>query len=61
MVLYEAPHRVPPRSRTCSPRAGRYREVAVARELTKLHEEVWRGPLAAAVGHVERDRTAAST
>ncbi|MCB1284066.1 MAG: 16S rRNA (cytidine(1402)-2'-O)-methyltransferase, partial [Microthrixaceae bacterium] len=46
VVLYEAPHRV---RRTvadlvdaCAPE----RRVALARELTKLHEEVWRGTLA---------------
>ncbi|MCD9623502.1 16S rRNA (cytidine(1402)-2'-O)-methyltransferase [Rhabdothermincola salaria] len=51
VVLYEAPHRL---SRTlvdlvevCGPT----RRVVLARELTKLHEEVWRGPLAAAVEH----------
>ncbi len=32
---------------------GPLREVAVARELTKLYEEVWRGSLEDAVGHVE--------
>ena len=34
-------------------RCGPLREVAVARELTKVHQEVWRGTLEAAVGHVE--------
>lgn len=44
-VLYEAPGRV---GRTLSDLAracGPDRRVAVARELTKLHEEVWRAPL----------------
>jgi len=47
-VLYEAPHRL---ARTLSDLAsacGGTRRVAVARELTKLHEEVWRGTLEAA-------------
>ena len=38
---------------TCATACGPLREVAVARELTKLHEEVWRGTLDEAVGHVE--------
>ena len=45
VVLYEAPHRV---ARTLADLAvafGPDRRVAVARELTKLHEEVWRGTL----------------
>jgi len=52
IVLYEAPHRV---SRTLADLAigfGGDRRVAIARELTKLHEEVWRGTLAEAVAHV---------
>jgi 16S rRNA (cytidine1402-2'-O)-methyltransferase len=32
---------------------GPDRDVVVARELTKLHEEVWRGTLGAAVGEFE--------
>ena len=42
-----------PPSRNCWRACGPLREVAVARELTKLHQEVWRGPLDEAVGHVE--------
>jgi len=49
IVLYEAPHRL---ARTLADLAGALggtRQVVVARELTKLHEEVWRGTLAGAV------------
>jgi len=49
VVLYEAPHRL---ARTLADLAGvcgPTRRVVLARELTKLHEEVWRGSLAAAV------------
>lgn len=45
IVLYEAPHRV---ERTLADLAGVLggdRPLVVARELTKLHEEVWRGTL----------------
>lgn len=52
IVLYEAPHRL---ARTLADLArafGGTRRCALARELTKLHEEVWRGTLTAAVDHV---------
>ena len=51
-VLYEAPGRL---ARTVSElveACGPGRRVAVARELTKVHEEVWRGTLGAAAEHV---------
>jgi 16S rRNA (cytidine1402-2'-O)-methyltransferase len=47
-ILYEAPHRL---ARTLADLAGACepdRRVVVARELTKLHEELWRGTLAGA-------------
>ncbi len=53
IVLYEAPHRV---GRTLSDLAsalGPRRRVAVCRELTKLHEETWRGALEDAVRRSE--------
>ena len=49
IVLYEAPHRL---ARTLADLAGvlgGQRRVAIGRELTKLHEEVWRGTLGDAV------------
>lgn len=52
VVLYEAPHRV---ERTVADLAGSLggeRRIALARELTKLHEEVWRGTLAEAADHL---------
>ena len=51
-VLYEAPHRL---ARTLADLAGSCgggRRVAVAREITKLHEQVWRGTLDEAVDWV---------
>ena len=48
LVIYEAPHRI---VRTLTDLAAAFeptRRVAVARELTKLYEEVWRGSLAEA-------------
>jgi 16S rRNA (cytidine1402-2'-O)-methyltransferase len=55
-VLYEAPHRV---ERTisdladaCSQTGSGQRLVAIARELTKMYESVWRGTLDDAVIHL---------
>ena len=43
-VLFEAPGRVAATLRDLAEACGAERPVAVARELTKLHEELWRGP-----------------
>ena len=56
VVLYEAPHRVLRTITDLAQRCGPDRRVALARELTKLHEEVWRGTLIEAATHlVERE------
>ena len=47
-VLYEAPHRLARTLADLVEACGGERPVVVARELTKLHEEVWRGTLAGA-------------
>ncbi len=52
VVLYEAPHRVARTVTDLATACGAHRRVALARELTKLHEEVWRGTLAAAGDHL---------
>ena len=49
VVLYEAPHRLARTLADLAEACGGGRPVAVARELTKLHEEVWRGDLDGAV------------
>ncbi|MFN8052353.1 MAG: 16S rRNA (cytidine(1402)-2'-O)-methyltransferase [Acidimicrobiales bacterium] len=49
VVLYEAPHRLERTLVDLAGHCGADRRVAVARELTKLYEEVWRGTLADAV------------
>ncbi len=50
LVLYEAPHRLLDTLEDVRDVLGP-RRVAVARELTKLYEEVWRGDLDAAIAH----------
>lgn len=52
IVLYEAPHRLVRTVADLCAVCGPDRRVALARELTKLHEEVWRGTLAEAVQHL---------
>lgn len=52
-VVFEAPHRVAATLRDLLAACGPDRRVVIARELTKVHEEVWRGTLARAVAHVE--------
>jgi 16S rRNA (cytidine1402-2'-O)-methyltransferase len=48
-VLFESPHRIGATLAELRDACGATRRVAVVRELTKLHEEVWRGSLAQAV------------
>ncbi len=52
VVLYEAPQRVAATLADLAGVCGGGRRVALCRELTKLHEEVWRGSLDDAVAHV---------
>ncbi len=52
-VLYEAPHRIVRTVHDLHAACGGDRRVAIARELTKLHEELWHGSLADAVAHVD--------
>lgn len=48
LVLYEAPHRLVALLEDVEEVLGARRPVAVCRELTKLYEEIWRGPAAEA-------------
>ncbi|MCU1372409.1 MAG: hypothetical protein JWO77_3603 [Ilumatobacteraceae bacterium] len=52
VVLYEAPHRVARTLADLAAACGGDRRVVLARELTKLHEELWRGSLDGAVQRV---------
>ena len=51
VILYEAPHRLHRTLVDLSVACGPERQVALCRELTKIHEEVWRGSLGEAVDH----------
>ena len=51
-VLYEAPHRLGSTLADLTRACGDGRLVVIVRELTKLHEEVWRGTLGAALARV---------
>jgi 16S rRNA (cytidine1402-2'-O)-methyltransferase len=48
VVLYEAPHRLQQTVSDLARVCGGERRVVLVRELTKLHEEVWRGTLGSA-------------
>ena len=59
IVVFASPHRVADDLADLASAAGEGRRVAVARELTKMHEEVWRGTLASAAtefADVDRQR-----
>jgi 16S rRNA (cytidine1402-2'-O)-methyltransferase len=55
MVVYESPHRLRATLADALAALGN-RRVAVARELTKLHEEIWRGTLSGAIEHFAAPR-----
>jgi 16S rRNA (cytidine1402-2'-O)-methyltransferase len=51
-VVFEAPHRIRQTVADLAEVTGGMRRVALVRELTKLHEEIWRGSLAGAAEHL---------
>jgi 16S rRNA (cytidine1402-2'-O)-methyltransferase len=51
-VLYESPHHLEQTLEDLLAVAGPLRRIALVRELTKVHEEVWRGRLDDALEHV---------
>ncbi len=56
LVLFESPHRVVESLKDMAGALGPARRVAVCRELTKLHEEVFRGTLSDAQEHFAEPR-----
>jgi 16S rRNA (cytidine1402-2'-O)-methyltransferase len=53
IVLYEAPHRLERTLVDLAESCGGERRIVLARELTKLHEELWRGTLKEAITHAQ--------
>ena len=53
LVFYEAPHRLLATLQEMANCFGSDRPAVLARELTKVHEEFWRGTLAAAIVHYQ--------
>ncbi|AFY72889.1 putative S-adenosylmethionine-dependent methyltransferase, YraL family [Synechococcus sp. PCC 7502] len=51
MILYEAPHRLIKTLQDLINALGENRQIVIGRELTKLHEEFWRGNLLEAISH----------
>ena len=51
-IIYESPQRLERTIADLADACGGERGVAIARELTKIYESVWRGSLAAALDHV---------
>ena len=56
IVLYEAPHRILKTLKDLAEVLGESREVVLARELTKIHEEFWRGNIAGAIAMYTNER-----
>jgi len=53
LVLYEAPHRVRTTLQDLAEVLGGDRAIVLGRELTKLHEQFWRGTLTAAIAYYQ--------
>ncbi len=51
LILYEAPHRVRQTLADLQEIVGSDRPIVVARELTKMHEQFWRGTVGEAIAH----------
>jgi 16S rRNA (cytidine1402-2'-O)-methyltransferase len=51
MIFYEAPHRLQKTLQDIATVLGSDRAITLARELTKLHEEFWRGTVEQAIDH----------
>lgn len=56
IVLYEAPHRILKTLKDLATVVGDDREIVLARELTKIHEEFWRGKISKAIDLYTNER-----
>ncbi|MFH0806532.1 MAG: ribosomal RNA small subunit methyltransferase I, partial [Candidatus Brennerbacteria bacterium] len=55
VVLYESPHRVEKTLANLEKTLGGAHEILVARELTKMYEEIWNGSVGEALAHFTGD------
>jgi 16S rRNA (cytidine1402-2'-O)-methyltransferase len=55
LVFYESPHRIGETLADCAEHLGSTREAVLAREITKLHESLYRGSLAQLADHAKSD------
>ena len=55
MIFYESPHRIAETLNACREAFGEERRAVVAREITKLHESLYRGSLASLCDQAGRD------
>ncbi len=53
IIIYESPHRLKQTLQDLTKVLGKERKIVLARELTKLHEEFWRGTLEEAINHYQ--------
>ncbi|MBC1240712.1 16S rRNA (cytidine(1402)-2'-O)-methyltransferase [Nostoc sp. 2RC] len=51
LIFYESPHRLQDTLQDLAEILGSDRQIVLARELTKLYEEFWRGTIAEAIAH----------
>lgn len=51
IIFYESPHRLRETLQDLGTILGETREIVLARELTKMHEEFWRGTITDAIAH----------
>jgi len=56
VILYEAPHRLVRTLQDLATIVGDTREIVLARELTKIHEEFWRGKIGDAIAMYINER-----
>ena len=55
LIIYEAPHRLLSTLEYLKEKLG-IRKISICRELTKLHEEIFRGDLNSAIGYFNENR-----
>ncbi|MBD2450193.1 16S rRNA (cytidine(1402)-2'-O)-methyltransferase [Nostoc sp. FACHB-152] len=54
VIFYESPHRLTDTLQDLAEAFGSDRQIVLARELTKLYEEFWRGTIADAIAHYQQ-------